>query len=193
MLIILNNVGPVYFNINPGFMDQQNAYEYPVFNWGTFDGSTNPPILYPNGSSLAELEQEVVSGTGENVPVYPWAPVAPQTNNNTGAGGAGGAGGGAGVGAEEQPPPSRDYEHPVFNWRIFDGSTNLPILYPNGSSLAELEQEVISGTGENVPVYPWAPVAPPTNNTTTGGAGGGGAGVGAEALPPPSHGKIPRI
>jgi hypothetical protein len=93
LLIILNNVGPVYWNINPGFMDWQDYYDYPVFNWGTFDGSTNPPILYPNGSSLAELEQEVISGTGVNVQVSPWAPVAPPTNNTT-TGGGGGAGGG---------------------------------------------------------------------------------------------------
>jgi len=102
MFIVLNNVGPVYFNENPGFMDSQNFFEYPVFNWGTFDGSTNPPILYPDGSDIAELEQEVVSGQAPNVPVYPWAPVLnPSTNNDTGAGAGGGGGAGVGAGAEE--------------------------------------------------------------------------------------------
>ncbi|HEV7927469.1 MAG TPA: hypothetical protein VGR14_19110, partial [Verrucomicrobiae bacterium] len=87
-LITLNNVGPVYYNIDPGFLSQQTSYETPVFNWGSFDGSTNPPIIYPNGSSLAELEQEVVSGTGVSVPIYPWAPVSTiNTNTTTGGGG----------------------------------------------------------------------------------------------------------
>jgi hypothetical protein len=104
-LVVLDNVGPVYFNLSPGFLSPYPYLEYPVFNWGTFDGSTNPPILYPNGSSLAELEQQVTSGQGQNVPVYPWAPVLnPSTNDDTGAG-AGGGGGGAGAAAEELPPP----------------------------------------------------------------------------------------
>jgi len=95
MLIVLNNVGPVYFNVNPGFMTSEDYYEEPVFNWGSFDGSTNPPVLYPNGSSLAELEQEVIQGEGTNVSVYPWAPVSPITTNTTGTGTGTGTGGGS--------------------------------------------------------------------------------------------------
>jgi hypothetical protein len=98
MLVVLDNVGPVFFNINPGFLVAPvgSYLEYPIFNWGSFDGSTNPPILYPNGSSLAELEQQVLSGEGLSVPVYPWAPVLnPSATNTTGAGG---GGGGAGAG-----------------------------------------------------------------------------------------------
>ena len=97
-LVVLDNVGPVFFNINPGFLVAPvgSYLEYPIFNWGSFDGSTNPPILYPNGSSLAELEQQVLSGEGLSVPVYPWAPVLnPSATNTTGAGG---GGGGAGAG-----------------------------------------------------------------------------------------------
>jgi hypothetical protein len=104
MVVVLDNAGPVYLNtsIDPVALTSLDSYQYPVFNWGTFDGSTNPPILYPNGTSLAELEQQVVSGATFNVPLYPWAPVAPPTNNNTtGAGG----GAGAGVGGIESQPP----------------------------------------------------------------------------------------
>lgn len=94
LLVILNNVGPVFYNVSPvsfGYgLDSWNYYEYPVFNWGSFDGSTNPPTLYPNGSSLAELEQAVTSGVGLTVPISPWAPVGFPTNN-TGTGGGGGA------------------------------------------------------------------------------------------------------
>ena len=82
MVVVLDNVGPIYYNYDPYFLDSQNYYEYPVFNWGTFDGSTNPPILYPNGSSLAELQSEVLLG-GEPIPVYDWAPVLSNTNATT--------------------------------------------------------------------------------------------------------------
>jgi hypothetical protein len=102
LLIVLNNVGPVFWNESPvsfGGVDSQNYLEYPVFNWGTFDGSTNPPILYPNGSSLAELEQQVVAGAGLNMPLNTWAPVGTPTNNNNGTGG------GAGVGGVRFRPP----------------------------------------------------------------------------------------
>jgi hypothetical protein len=100
MLIVLDNAGPVYYNQYPTLLDSEDFVEYPVFNWGSFDGSTNPPVLFPEGSSLAELEQEVTSGEGINVPVYPWAPILnPATNSTTGGSGTGtgtGTGGGAG-------------------------------------------------------------------------------------------------
>ena len=99
-LIVLNNVGPVYFNISPTQMSQLDYLEHPVFNWGTFDGSTNPPVLYPNGSSLAELEQQVITGGGLNVPTYPWAGVGAPTNSNNGTGT--GTGGGV-AGVKSQP------------------------------------------------------------------------------------------
>jgi hypothetical protein len=100
LLIVLNNVGPLYLNINPNLLSSLDYYEQPVFNWGTFDGSTNPPTLYPTGSSLAELEQQVVTGAGVTVPVYPWAPVGFPTNLNNGTGG------GAGVSGVKSRPSS---------------------------------------------------------------------------------------
>ena len=95
MVIVLNNAGPVYWNENPYFMDNENYYAYPVFNWGSFDGSTNAPIVFPLGSSLAELEQEVLQG-GANVPLNPWAPVLNNTTNTTGSGTGTGTGTGSG-------------------------------------------------------------------------------------------------
>jgi hypothetical protein len=95
-LIILNNVGPTYFNYSPYFLDNLQYGEYPIFNWGSFDGSTNPPVVFPQGSSLAELEAQVVEG---GVPVTPneWAPVLNSNTNIVTTGGGGGAGGGAGA------------------------------------------------------------------------------------------------
>jgi len=96
-LIVLNNAGPIYYDINPLFLDLLNPAEFPIFNWGSFDGSTNPPIVYPNGASLAELEEQVLEG-GTSVPVSPWTPVLNPSATNTTTTGTG-AGGGVGVGA----------------------------------------------------------------------------------------------
>jgi hypothetical protein len=96
LLVVLNNVGPIIYNAFPGFMDSENFLETPISNWGTFDGSTNPPIVYPNGFSLAELEAEVLQG-GNTAPLNPWAgvlnPSATNTTTTTGAGGGGAAAG----------------------------------------------------------------------------------------------------
>jgi hypothetical protein len=93
-VIVFDNVGPIYYNASPYFLDSQNYYVYPIFNWGSFDGSTNAPIVYPNGSSLAALEDEVLQG-GATIPTYPWAPVLnPNTNSTPGGTGTGGTGGG---------------------------------------------------------------------------------------------------
>jgi hypothetical protein len=76
-------------------MDSENFLETPISNWGTFDGSTNPPIVYPNGFSLAEMEEEVLQG-GTTAPLNPWAGVLNPNATNTTTTGAG-AGAGAGI------------------------------------------------------------------------------------------------
>jgi hypothetical protein len=92
-LITLNNAGPLYFDYNPFFLDYLDYGLYPVFNWGSFDGSTNPPIVFPNGSSLAELEAQVLEG-GTSFPVNQWTPVLNPNNTNTTTTTTGGGGGG---------------------------------------------------------------------------------------------------
>jgi hypothetical protein len=96
VLVVLNNVGPMYWNMNPGYMDYQQVLEYPIWNWGSFDGTTNAPIVYPMGTSLAELQAEALSG-GASMPVNVWQPVL-NTSTNTGTGGTGGTGGVGGGG-----------------------------------------------------------------------------------------------
>lgn len=49
-----NTVGPTLWNIWPNSLDELSATQEPL--WGTFDGSTNEPIVYPNIVSLEELE-----------------------------------------------------------------------------------------------------------------------------------------
>ena len=95
LVVTLNNVGPIIYNAFPGFMDSTNFLETPISNWGTFDGSTNPPIVYPNGFSLAEMEEEVLQG-GTTAPLNPWAGVLNPNATNTTTTGAG-AGAGAGI------------------------------------------------------------------------------------------------
>jgi hypothetical protein len=82
-LIVLNNAGPVYYEYSPGFLDSLNYGQYPVFNWGSFDGSTNPPIVFPTGSSLAELEAQVLEGGGMPVEANEWTPVLNPDDTNT--------------------------------------------------------------------------------------------------------------
>ena len=51
--ISFNKVGPLYLNSSPGFLEGD---QIPVQIWGSFDGSTNLPVVYPNGTSTVNLE-----------------------------------------------------------------------------------------------------------------------------------------
>ena len=52
--ITFNKVGPVYYNTSPYFLNGPTI-EFGVL-WGSFDGSTNTPVVYPNGTSIADIE-----------------------------------------------------------------------------------------------------------------------------------------
>jgi Putative Ig domain len=76
--ITFNKVGPVYFNIGPGGLFQANGIVDSFFVWGSFDGSTNDPVVYPDGTSLANLASQVLVQispvtlpTGTNGMAYP--------------------------------------------------------------------------------------------------------------------------
>jgi hypothetical protein len=51
--------GTPYFNETPG-NDLTDSYYGLYFVWSSFDGSTNDPIVYPNGTSLANLQSQVL-------------------------------------------------------------------------------------------------------------------------------------
>jgi hypothetical protein len=59
--ITFNKVGPWRINDTSTFMGQENAISI-GFLWGSFDGTTNPPTVYPYGSSIEALTQQVLSG-----------------------------------------------------------------------------------------------------------------------------------
>ena len=62
--IIFNKVGPTFLNTSPGSLTDIN-HTLIGFVWGSFDGSTNDPIVYPNGASIANLMSEIV------IQIYP--------------------------------------------------------------------------------------------------------------------------
>jgi hypothetical protein len=55
--ITLNKSGPVFVNAQTAFLNGPNFGS--GFVYASFDGRTNPPVVYPNGTSIADLEAEV--------------------------------------------------------------------------------------------------------------------------------------
>jgi hypothetical protein len=55
--LTFNKSGPVYDNVGPNFLNGPN-YGF-GFTYASFDGTTNAPVVYPNGTSIAALENEV--------------------------------------------------------------------------------------------------------------------------------------
>jgi hypothetical protein len=53
-----DKVGPWFLNQGPFFIDEVNSLL--VFIWGSFDGTTNAPIVYPVGTSLSDLQNQVL-------------------------------------------------------------------------------------------------------------------------------------
>jgi hypothetical protein len=49
-----NSVGPLYLNYTSYNLDELT--QLPLLAWGSFDGSTNAPIVYPNGTDLENYE-----------------------------------------------------------------------------------------------------------------------------------------
>lgn len=52
-----NKVGPIFGNFTPFNLDE--ATQIPLLTWGSFDGSTNAPVVYPNGTSILNYERNV--------------------------------------------------------------------------------------------------------------------------------------
>lgn len=65
--ISFNTVGPIFDNIWPSFLSEQNAFiVHPI--WGSFDGTTNEPVVYPISTSIQDLERQVLGGGGQGNP-----------------------------------------------------------------------------------------------------------------------------
>lgn len=59
-IISFNKVGPVFLNTAPSFLSQPGSFS--DFLWGSFDGTTNDPIVYPTGTSIKAWESQVFQG-----------------------------------------------------------------------------------------------------------------------------------
>jgi hypothetical protein len=80
-LVTFNDIGPIYVNENPGFLQGSAFFLYPYFQFGSFDGSTNPPIAFPNRASLAGLLALELTAPGpSSFANSPWNPII---NTNT--------------------------------------------------------------------------------------------------------------
>ena len=64
MTFTFNKTGPILNNFyNPFFLPDSGLSEansITNFIWGSFDGSTNAPIVYPDGNSIMNLENQVI-------------------------------------------------------------------------------------------------------------------------------------
>ena len=69
LFIEFNKVGPLLVNVYNPFLPNSGLTEAAAttnFIWGSFDGTTNAPIVYPQGTSIADLENQVL------IQVQPW-------------------------------------------------------------------------------------------------------------------------
>jgi len=64
--VTYNKVGPVYYNESPTYLNGTNYGRF--FLYGSFDGTTNTPVVYPDANSLARL------AAAELIQVLPGAP-----------------------------------------------------------------------------------------------------------------------
>ncbi len=119
ILITMNTVGPIFANAGTSFLIPTDATQTPVFVWGSFDGTTNDPVIYPDSASLANLENQVFLQITQSGPLTNGIVNQPYTTTLQATG--------------AQPPP--------YTWSM---PTNSPTL-PNGLNLAS-GTGVISGT-----------------------------------------------
>jgi hypothetical protein len=81
MVVTFNNSGQVYYNEGTQFYDQNTAIDL-GFIWASFNGSTNTPIPFPNGTSLAQIEAQVLSA-GQETELNTFVPVSTIITTNT--------------------------------------------------------------------------------------------------------------
>jgi hypothetical protein len=84
-VITFNAVNEILWNTIPiDNLDELTAAR--ILFWGSFDGSTNEPVIYPIGTSVQDLEQQVL----RRDPGFPWGAPPSSGTNTTGGTTAGG-------------------------------------------------------------------------------------------------------
>ncbi len=66
-VLTFNAVEAIWWN-TIGFDNQDELTAFRVNFWGTFDGSTNEPVVYPVGTSISDVERLVL----QREPGFPW-------------------------------------------------------------------------------------------------------------------------
>lgn len=63
-VVVWNKAGPTYANTSPNayFAAGAEANQIEIFALGVFDGTTNAPIVFPNGTSIVNLENQLLIG-----------------------------------------------------------------------------------------------------------------------------------
>jgi hypothetical protein len=89
-IITFNDITPIYVNETPSYLDEFSALEYPGLLWGSFDGTTNAPTVYPNTSSLSQLIAQIFSGEPTGTTSGTWSGLS-GLSTNAGTAGTGGA------------------------------------------------------------------------------------------------------
>lgn len=103
-----NKVGPTYENQAMDFMDQAGALLW--FIWGSFDGTTNAPVVYPNGTDILNIENQALIQITPAGPALPSISAAGTVNYSTVFTGFTVSGGAT----------------PPYNWSLAAGSPGLP-------------------------------------------------------------------
>jgi hypothetical protein len=55
VVISFSKLGPSFINQGPNFLDQANFAQFDTV-WGSYDGTTNDPVVYPVGMTIQDLE-----------------------------------------------------------------------------------------------------------------------------------------
>ena len=144
--IVFNSTGPVYENTSPSFLTGPgNAVGQAVANWASFDGTTNPPIVYPNGTSIATLAAEAffqISPPPPNLPNGTTNVIYSVTLTATGG----------------QPP---------YTWTLAPNSAGLPpgLILQSGGVISGTPTQ--SGTFDNIVIQMNDSSVPSTNIVDT--------------------------
>jgi hypothetical protein len=86
--ITFNEITPLYIDESPSFLDS-TQFIYPVLLWGSFDGTTNQPTVYPNGTGTSSLIAQLFNGSTTGSQSTTWFGLTGQTNTATTSGGTG--------------------------------------------------------------------------------------------------------
>ena len=145
-----NRVGPVFYNgefpDTNGFTDLvDETTQVSGLQWASFDDSTNAPILYPNGTSMQELESQMV------ITISPAS--LPDGTNNV---------------AYPTTQFSATGGQPPYYWSL--GGTLPPNGLPNGLDFSP--DGVLSGTpSDNAGIYDFAIQLTDSSGQATGSPG----------------------